>query len=71
MNSLPQIRTNYRLEKETKEAQIYEEYTKLMKEPGAMATAVQQALMTKYRIHAKSTIWNICRRAKERSQPTQ
>lgn len=62
------IKTPYQLEKEAKERAIYNEWNELMAQPGAMATAVEQHLMQKYGIYAKSTIWFIRKRVEKRLQ---
>jgi len=60
------LKTDFQLEKEAKEMAIYNEYNELMKQPGAMATAVDEHLMKKYGVHSKSTIWSIRRRVETR-----
>lgn len=60
------IKTPFQIEKEEREAAIYRERNELMSQPGAMATAVDQHLMQKYGIYAKSTIWFICKRVEKR-----
>ena len=44
------LKTEFQLEKEAKEMAIYNEYNELMKQPGAMATAVDEHLMKKYTV---------------------
>lgn len=60
------LKTSYQLEKQARELAIYNEWNALMSEPGAMATAVDEHLMSKYGIHAKSTIWFIRKRVEKR-----
>lgn len=60
------VKTDYKLKKEDRELAIYSEYSELMAQPGAMATAVAEHLMTKYNIYAKSTIWFIRKRVEKR-----
>lgn len=60
------LKTNYQLEKETKELAICNEWNELIKQPGAMATAVAEHLMKKYEIYSKSTIWFIRKRVEKR-----
>ena len=51
------VKTKYQIEKETRERAIYDDYNKLMEQPGAMSTAVTDHLMKKYNLHARSSIW--------------
>ena len=60
------IKTQFQLEKEAKELAVYTEHQKLMSQPGAMATAVDEILMRKYGIYSKSTIWFIRKRVEKR-----
>lgn len=60
------LRTEYQVEKEARELAIYNEYNELIAQPGAMSTAVNEHLMKKYGIHAKSTIWFIRNRVERR-----
>lgn len=60
------LKTDFQLEKETRELAIYNEWNSLIKQPGAMATAVDKHLMSKYGIHSQSTIWVIRKRVEER-----
>ncbi len=58
--------TPYRRKKLNKEMAIYNEWKRLMAEPGAMATRVREVLMEKFDVAAPSTIWLICKRVEAR-----
>lgn len=60
------LKTDYQKEKEARELVIYTEYTRLMAEPGAQATAVNEYIMKKYGIHAPSTLYTIRKRVELR-----
>jgi hypothetical protein len=60
------IKTEFQLEKETKDMVVYTELCELMKEPGAMATAVGKYLCEKHNIYGLSTIWVIKKRVEKR-----
>ncbi len=60
------MKTEFQTEKEARELAIYNEYNELIAQPGAMATAVNEHLMKKYGIYAKSTVWFIRRRVERR-----
>ena len=62
----PAIKTSYKLEKETKDLAIVKKFEKLMAQPGAMTTAVNQRIMEEFSIHATSTIWTIRKRVAKR-----
>lgn len=64
--TMASIKTQFQLEKEAKELAVYNEHKKLMAQPGAMATAVDEILMRKYGIYSKSTIWFIRKRVEKR-----
>lgn len=66
MSQKKSLKTTFRAEKEAKEFRIYEDYNELIKQPGAMATAVDEHLMAKYNIFSKSTIWLIRKRVEQR-----
>ena len=59
------IKTKYQKEKEARELSIYTEWNDLMKQPGAMATAVDEHLMKKHNIHSRSSIWTARKRAEK------
>jgi len=65
----PPMKTSYRKQKEARDKAVHALYTQLISQPGAMKTAVEQAVMRKFKIHARSTIWEICQRV-ERNQTT-
>ena len=44
------VKTKYQIEKENRERAIYDDFNELMKQPGAMATAVTDHLMKKYNL---------------------
>ena len=58
----PTLQTPFRKEKEAREKTIYEEYNRMMGEPGAQATAVNDFIMKKYGIYSVSTLYNIRKR---------
>ena len=60
------IKTDYRIRREARERAVYEEWNELMKQPGAMASAVDRYLRDKYDFGADSTIWNIRKRVARR-----
>jgi hypothetical protein len=60
------LKTEFRIQKDARELAIYEEYNALMKEPGAMATAVNQFLTQKYGFGSKTTVYFICKRIEKR-----
>ena len=64
--SKTQLKTKYQIEKEARELAIYNDYNELMKEPGAMSTAVTSHLQKKYNLHAPSSIWQARKRSEER-----
>lgn len=62
MTSTTNLQTPFRKDKEAREKAIYEEYNKMMEEPGAQATAVNDFIMKKYGIYSVSTLYNIRKR---------
>jgi Holliday junction resolvasome RuvABC endonuclease subunit len=60
------VKTKYQIEKENRERAIYDDFNELMKQPGAMATAVTEHLMKKYNLHAPSSIWQARKRTQQR-----
>jgi Holliday junction resolvasome RuvABC endonuclease subunit len=60
------VKTKYQIEKENRERAIYDDFNELMKQPGAMATAVTDHLMKKYNLHARSSIWQARQRTQKR-----
>lgn len=62
MTSTTTLQTPFRKDKEAREKAIYEEYNKMMEEPGAQATAVNDFIMKKYGIYSVSTLYNIRKR---------
>lgn len=60
------VKTKYQIEKEARERAIYDDYNELMKQPGAMSTAVTDHLMKKYNLHARSSIWQARKRTRQR-----
>ena len=62
----PTLKTPYQKEKEARELAIYNEYQRLISEPGAQATAVNDFLMKKHGIHAPSTLYTIRKRVEMR-----
>lgn len=45
---------------------LFNDYNELMADPQSMSTAVADFLMNKYNIAARSTIWQIVKRVKEK-----
>jgi hypothetical protein len=60
------IKTDFRIKKEARELSIYNEWNKLMSQPGAMAMPVRKYLCEKYGFGAESTIWCIRKRVEKR-----
>lgn len=60
------LKTTYKIEKEARELQIYNEYKELMNQPGAMQSAVNEYIMEKYSIYSSSTVWLIRKRVENR-----
>jgi hypothetical protein len=60
------FKTEFRIKKEARELAIYNEWNELMKQPGAMATAVDRYLTQKYEFGSETTVWFICRRVRKR-----
>lgn len=59
--TMADLRTPYAIKKEKRDRDIYRDYLKMMKEPGAAATVVRSRLCEKYGIASPSTIWLICK----------
>ena len=51
-----------------REESIYDAYTEMRATPGAMATKVEQLLMSRFGIKSRSAIFNIIRRVKIRKR---
>jgi hypothetical protein len=66
MRTKKTLKTSYSVEKEDRDAAIYHDWTELMSQEGAMATAVEKIIMDKYKIHSRATIWNARQRAAQR-----
>lgn len=64
--STPVFKTPYRLEKEAKELEIYNEYNALMSVAGQSKTGVTDFLMRKHGIHSASTIYELRKRVEAR-----
>lgn len=64
--SIPVFKTPYRLEKERKELEIYNEYNALMSVAGQSKTGVTDFLMQKHGIHSAATIYEIRKRVEAR-----
>lgn len=62
------LKTDYQLEKERREEELYADFVTMMSVPGSRKTKVTKELMKKYGIHSPSTIYFIRKRmeAKER-----
>lgn len=65
-NKLPVFKTPFRVEKDARELEIYNEYNELMSVEGQSATGVTDHLMQKYGIHSPSTIYEIRKRVAAR-----
>lgn len=59
------IKTKFRAEQEARDLKIYNEYMKLISN-GAMKTAANNIIKSKYGFHADSTIWFIRKRVEGR-----
>lgn len=60
------IKTPFRIKKEARELAIYNEWSELMSQPGAMATAVDRYLTQKYEFGSETTVWFIRKRVEKR-----
>jgi hypothetical protein len=60
------FKTDFRIKKEARERAIYNEWNRLMEQPGAMASAVDKYSREKYGFGADSTIWFIRKRVEKR-----
>ena len=60
------IKTKFQLRKEARELEIYNEWNELMSQPGAMAVAVNEYMMSKYDIYGAATIFFIRKRVEKR-----
>jgi hypothetical protein len=59
------LKTEYKIKKDAKDMAILNDYNKMIEAPGAMATAVDDALMKKYNLHSRSSIWTARKRAEK------
>lgn len=66
MTERSRFRTDNAVQKEKRDLAIYEEYHRLIAEPGAAKTKVADYLCDKYGLHSRSTIWFIRKRVEER-----
>ena len=60
------LKTVFRQQQEKREAEISAEYARLMSAPGAMAGAVEEAIMKKFKIFSRATVWAIRKRVSKR-----
>jgi hypothetical protein len=63
---MEELRTAHAIEKEAKELEIYNEFLRLMRHPGAMKSRVAQLVSQKYNLHSNATLYNIRRRVEKR-----
>ena len=59
------FRTDHSLETERRNLSLYEEYNRLISEPGVSKTKVEEYLCKKHGLHSRSTIWAIRKRVAE------
>lgn len=64
------MKTSHRKSKENRDKALYNEYMQLTAVPGHMKTAVESALMKKYKIYSRSTVWAIIKRVQSRNAQT-
>lgn len=64
--ALPIFKTPFRVEKDARELEIFNEYNRLMSVQGQSAMGVTDHLMQKYGIHSASTIYEIRKRVAAR-----
>lgn len=62
MTEMSRFRTDNAVQREKRDLAIYAEYHRLIKEPGASRTKVDDYLCRKYGLHSRSTIWFIRKR---------
>lgn len=62
------LKTVFRQQREKRELEIHAEYERLMSAPGAMAGAVEEAVMKKFKIYSRATVWAIRKRVNERKE---
>lgn len=60
------LRTPFVIEKEARELEIYNEFTRLIQQPGAMKTRVSEIINQKYKLHSRATLFGIRRRVEKR-----
>lgn len=56
------VKTPYQIDKESREDNIVNRWNELLKQPGAMITAVDKIVMAEFELYGTSTLWNIRRR---------
>lgn len=59
MDESIKVKSAYKIEKERKDREIYDEFTRLMSIDGAQVQAVYGILQKQFNIHSTSTIWLI------------
>lgn len=60
------LTTEYHQKKEAKELAIFNDWTEMMAQPGAMSTTVDETIMSKYDIYSAATVWRIRQRVSKR-----
>lgn len=60
------LKTEFRLKKEARELEIYNEYNQMKAQPGAMTTAVNKFLVQKHELGSETTVWAIRKRVEKR-----
>ena len=60
------IITPYMQRKIQREEAIYDDYCAMMKQPGAMSTAVTAQIVKKYSLASPTTLWRIRKRVEKR-----
>jgi ribosomal protein S16 len=62
-------KTDYRRKRDQRDLKIYADYQKMKAADGAMPTAIVKNLMSKYSIHAASTIYRIVQKVEKTQNP--
>ena len=60
-----ELKTDFQVEREARDNQIYAEYMSLVS-AGAASTVATQHLMKKYAIHSPATVWAIRKRVEDK-----
>lgn len=60
------LKTKHQQITEAREAAIYKEWNRLRANPNSMKTAIAEALMEKYGIYSRATVYQIVKRVEKR-----